>query len=436
MNSIRLETRLQGWIPPQPQTAVVMSVLSAAGLSGAWLLAPPHLRLDEWALTGAVLAFLTSLLVWAGTHPLHLRHQTKVHLTTLPLYLMAVLAPPPVAFVAAALGVFSAELRLRPQTGNLPSDIATAVSRWALIALAGSALVHAARSAGWPLAVGLCGAAAVMFVLDVLTCAFELSPMSGEPPWQVMRAVVREGGLYEAAQYVTAILAAAAGLYQSWTLALLVVPLYLIYSAFRNAKEVHDGTYRLLESLADAVDLRDPYTGGHSRRVADWAAKILVQVNLHGAEADLIRTAARVHDLGKIGVPDEILNKSGQLSAEEKALMDTHPAQGAELLARFTEFARGQAIVRHHHERWDGQGYPDRLERWAIPFGARVIAVADSFDAMTSDRPYRRAMTVAQAAAILRAGRDRQWDPAIVDAFLRCVEADAEAARVGVVVEA
>ena len=107
------------------------------------------------------------------------------------------------------------------------------------------------------------------------------------------------------------------------------------------------------------------------------------------------------------------------LTAEEKAIMDSHPAQGAELLARFAEFAHGQAIVRHHHERWDGGGYPAGLRSWDIPFGARVIAVADSYDAMTSDRPYRPAMSTSQATAILRTGRGSQWDPAIVDAFLR-----------------
>ena len=99
--------------------------------------------------------------------------------------------------------------------------------------------------------------------------------------------------------------------------------------------------------------------------------------------------------------------------------METHPGRGAELLARYPDFARGVAIVRHHHERWDGQGYPDRRAGIDIPFGARVIAVADSFDAMTSDRPYRPGMPVERAAQILREGRGTQWDAQIVDAFLR-----------------
>jgi HD-GYP domain-containing protein (c-di-GMP phosphodiesterase class II) len=181
----------------------------------------------------------------------------------------------------------------------------------------------------------------------------------------------------------------------------------------------------MLVNMADTVDLRDPYTGGHSRRVADLTARILGELELHGPEAELIVTAARVHDIGKIGVPDYVLNKPDRLTPEEAAIMQTHSDLGADLLARYRDFARGVAIVRHHHESWDGAGYPQRLKGTAIPFGARVIAVADSFDAMTSDRPYREAMSRERAAAILREGRGKQWDSTIVDAFLRTISTPA-----------
>ena len=417
----RFWSRLLVWVPPQPHTALLTS-LAAAGALAAAALHLPWLPLTGWLALLWVLAYLVAMHVWAGTHPLHLRHQTKVHLTTLPAYLLAILTAPVWAGAAAGLGVLLAQLRLRPQTDNYPSDIATAAARWALIGLAASAVVHAPLVAAWPLALRLGLAAVLMFALDTLTYPLELAPISGEPPLKIMAAVIREGGLYEAAQYLVAVLAAVAALSQPWTLVLLVVPLYLIYAAFRNAKEVHDGTYRLLESLADAVDLRDPYTGGHSRRVAHWSAQILKELSMHGPEADLIKTAARMHDIGKIGVPDAILNKAGRLTPEEKAIMDSHPARGAELLARFADFANGQKIVRHHHERWDGAGYPDGIQSWDIPFGARVIAVADSYDAMTSDRPYRPALSVAKATLILREGRNTQWDPVIVDAFLSCLD--------------
>ncbi len=173
--------------------------------------------------------------------------------------------------------------------------------------------------------------------------------------------------------------------------------------------------------MADAVDLRDAYTGGHSRRVTDYSAAILRELGLHGPEVDLILAAARVHDIGKIGLPDAILHKPGRLTDEERAAMELHPLHGEALLTRYRDFARGVAIVRHHHESWDGAGYPDGLARTDIPFGARVVAVADSFDAMTSDRPYRKGMPVEKAAAILREGRGTQWDAALVDALLRAL---------------
>jgi putative nucleotidyltransferase with HDIG domain len=184
---------------------------------------------------------------------------------------------------------------------------------------------------------------------------------------------------------------------------------------------MHDSTRQLLENMADAVDLRDPYTGSHSRRVTACSAAILQELGLHGPEVDLIVTAARVHDIGKIGTPDAVLNKSGQLTPEERAVMEEHPVKGAQLLKRHRDFARGVALVRHHHESWDGTGYPDRLKGAEIPFGARVIAVADSYDAMTSDRPYRKGLPIPRAAGILREGRGRQWDAAVVDAFLRTI---------------
>jgi HD-GYP domain-containing protein (c-di-GMP phosphodiesterase class II) len=182
---------------------------------------------------------------------------------------------------------------------------------------------------------------------------------------------------------------------------------------------MQDGTATLLENMADTVDLRDPHTGGHSRRVTEHVRRILQELGLHGPDVDLIIAAARVHDIGKIGIPDSILLKEGLLTDEEREIMNTHPAKGADLLRRHHDFSRGAEIVRHHHERWDGDGYPSRLRGTDTPFGSRVIAVADAFDAMTSDRPYRSGMSAQQASRILREGRALQWDEAAVDAFLR-----------------
>jgi HD-GYP domain-containing protein (c-di-GMP phosphodiesterase class II) len=268
-------------------------------------------------------------------------------------------------------------------------------------------------------AIPLVAAALILWAGDLLTCPLSLFPITREHPRRIIASVTRTGGLAEAAQHFVGMVGALVVLQQVWALVLLALPTALIYLVFR--KEMDRDTFQLLKGMADAVDLRDPYAGEHSKRVAELVGGMLAELSMTGPEARLIRTAARLHDLGKIGVPDGVLLKDGLLSPEERRQLETYPEQGAQLLQRYPDFRRGVELVRSHHERWDGQGYPQRLARSAIPFGARVIAVADSFDAMTTDRPYRRALSADRAAAILLEGRGTQWDPALVDAFLRSI---------------
>jgi putative nucleotidyltransferase with HDIG domain len=402
---------------PQPAVGAALAGGGLLSLGVVWL----HPEARHLPLSSGLLAvLLAGAVVAAYYYPIHVRHQTKVVLVTVAYYLLAVLAPPPLAALAAGLGALGGEVSRRRASGAYPSDIASEVGRRLLLVLVGGLIAHAGTSInGAPSAGGLLGAALALFVLDGLSLPLVLAPIADEPPRQVLVATARETALPEAVQYAVGIVGADAALRHLWTLGLLVVPCAVVYAAFKVMTEMHDGTRQLLENMADAVDLRDPYTGGHSRRVTAYSAAILRELGLHGPEIDLIVTAARVHDIGKIGTPDAVLNKPGKLDPEERAIMEQHPVAGAELLKRYRDFARGVALVRHHHESWDGTGYPDRLTGAEIPFGARVIAVADSYDAMTSDRPYRTGMPVAKAAAILCAGRGQQWDAAIVDAFLR-----------------
>src|SRR5436305_828151 len=201
-------------------------------------------------------------------------------------------------------------------------------------------------------------------------------------------------------------------------LVLFIIPTAVVSSTTRFVKEMREQTRAIVEAMADAVDLRDPYTGGHSRRVTGLTEQLLYALEKEGPEVRLVVAAARVHDIGKIAIPDAVLMKPGAFTEEERRIMEAHPVKGAELLRKYPDFARGADIVRHHHEAWDGSGYPDGLRGAEIPFGARVIAVADSYDAMTSDRPYRPGMSPQRAAAILREGRNRQWDPLVVNAFV------------------
>ena len=143
-----------------------------------------------------------------------------------------------------------------------------------------------------------------------------------------------------------------------------------------------------------------------------------MRLGLTTEEADEIESAGRVHDLGKVAIDPGILSNPGKLSPSEWQEMCEHPGLGATVIAKFNAFQHGHPLVRHHHERWDGAGYPDGLAGEAIPRGARILAVADTFDALTSDRPYRAGMSVEQALRILRQGAGEQWDAEIVEALI------------------
>jgi len=363
--------------------------------------------------------FLVVAVVLAYRFPIHIRRDVKIYMASIPLYLIASLLSPPLAAVTAGLGVLTSQLNIRSQRGGYLSDVATETGRWIIVVLLGSIVAHLPMTDA---VLAYIVAAGVLWTGDMLTCPLVLSPISGEAPWRIVDAMVQEVGVAEAAQYLVGLLGVLAAMQRTWALILLALPTVLVYLAFKRAKELHEDTRRLLESMADTVDLRDPYTGGHSRRVAMLTEAILDELRTDGPERDLVVSAARVHDIGKIGVPDYILYKKASFTPDEQRIMEMHVEYGADLLLRYPEFARGVDIVRHHHERWDGRGYPHRLKERQIPFGARVIAVADSFDAMTSDRPYRRALSADQAVSILREGRGAQWDPIIVDAFVRSID--------------
>jgi HD-GYP domain-containing protein (c-di-GMP phosphodiesterase class II) len=174
-----------------------------------------------------------------------------------------------------------------------------------------------------------------------------------------------------------------------------------------------------LEALISALEAKDPHTRDHSHRVCATATELAARM-LPGDTVFLerIRIASLFHDIGKIGVPEAVLNKSGQLEPDEWAAVQRHVLLGVGILRPIVDTAT-LAMVRHHHERWDGWGYPDGVSGADIPLGARIIAVADSWDAMTSVRPYRPALPREKVWKILREGAGSQWDPTIVDVFLQ-----------------
>ena len=182
---------------------------------------------------------------------------------------------------------------------------------------------------------------------------------------------------------------------------------------------LRDPNAAAIQSLAAAVDAKDRYTHGHSERVTAYALEIGEALQMSSEMRDALKVAGLLHDLGKIGVPDSILNKPGSLTQEEREALQRHPSIGGDILHQSPQLDLIIPAVLFHHERWDGAGYPDGLAGESIPLVARILAIADAFDAMTSDRPYRSAMSVDEGLLELQANAGKQFDPALVDAFIR-----------------
>jgi putative nucleotidyltransferase with HDIG domain len=199
-------------------------------------------------------------------------------------------------------------------------------------------------------------------------------------------------------------------------LAVLVLPLFFVRHMYRMNLNVERANRELLELMVKSIEARDPYTSGHSVRVAEYARQIAREAGLPAKHVDQIGTAALLHDVGKIYEEfAPLLRKEGRLTPEERMLMQGHPVRSAELAGTSAEFrGKVQTDIRNHHENYDGTGYPDGLAAEGIPIGARIIMIADTLDAMTTDRPYRKALSLQRALEELNKHAGTQFDPKLV----------------------
>ncbi len=188
----------------------------------------------------------------------------------------------------------------------------------------------------------------------------------------------------------------------------------------RYYDDIHINYFNTIHALVLTIEARDPYTRGHTDRVTKYAVEIARELKMYKPELEILRYAAEVHDVGKISIPDLILNKPGRLNPAERAMIELHPVKGVEILEPLEFLKPALPAVRHHHERYDGTGYPDGLDKEGIPLMARILACADAFDAMTSDRPYRRRkFTTEEAIAEIRNNSGSQFDPYIANLFIK-----------------
>ena len=186
-----------------------------------------------------------------------------------------------------------------------------------------------------------------------------------------------------------------------------------------RAHELRESYMLTVRALASAVEARDAYTGRHAERVAAYGLRLADVYGLRLADEPQIEFGFLLHDAGKVAVPDAILFKPGPLTTAERLIIEQHPVTGSEIVRDIAFLGAARDVIRHHHERWDGTGYPDKLAGDAIPISARIFAVADTLDALTTARPYRRASTIAQARVIIMQAVGTHFDPAVIEAFKR-----------------
>lgn len=387
----------------------------------------PRLRWDPsdgaWISAFVVLTILSIGLEFIAVE---LPHGGAVSVATLSHIATVLLVPAPFAALSVGFAVLVEEVVHRRPLQRLIFNVSNYVLTISLaslvVGLFGDPRVLVANHAHLPLAAMVLAVCLVYYVVnDTLTSAV-VALSTGRSLAYLVRTNGRTTLLAESASGLLGVLFALIWMVEPvWTL-LLAIPGVVIARALGYIRQLERETRDAVGSLAEVIDHRDASTYHHSERVAIYAIAIAQELRLDEGMVELIRQAATVHDLGKIGVPDRVLLKPGPLNAEERMAMWLHSEIGARILGGFRLFGQGAAIVRHHHESFDGTGYPDGLAGEAIPLGARVVAVADALDAMTSDRPYRRALSVDEALSRFREGSGHQWDPMVIDAMLALVE--------------
>ena len=412
---------------------IAVVALSATALGAATVLIPVDSDIAirwmtsdvENPATAEILAgvtFWTLATLLTSALPVQLPRGTQMAVSIAPIVAAMILGGPAVAGWVAAIGTTEMrELRGRiPWYGSLANHagivlpaVVAGTLRYLLVG-AGPAPLH------WEFATGLLAAGAY-YALNVGLAAILVSLRTGQDPRAVLlgdsRGVAANGLALAPLAWLMA------QIYSEvvwWAALLFALPLYTTRVAYRRFVEMREMFTQTIGALAEAVDKRDPFTSKHSHRVKQIAVDIGREMRVGEGELEALEWGGLLHDVGKIGVPDNVLLKQDRLTRDERMIMNAHPVLGAQIIAPVTKLAPELPIIRHHHEWYNGSGYPDRLIGDEIPKLARILHVADAFEAMTAARPYRMTpLTPEQALAELRKFAGIQFDPTVVDAFVK-----------------
>lgn len=369
------------------------------------------------------LVFFSILAIFAEILKVNLPRGGFVSVTFAVIYTSTLLYSAGVAIYVTIIGIVCSEIITRPKNPwyklmfNCSQYIICIAVTQTIFILTGGKIGNVSPLDIIPLVVSTGG----FFITNVLAITLVLSFVHGISPWSVwitnfkwtlpnmftlLFLGVLMAGIYHYAGY--------------WGVSLFFGPLLLARFIFKSYMDVRQNYLGTLEALASALDAKDKYTRGHSDRVAKYAVELARQIKLPEDQVEVIQQMALLHDVGKIGISDELLNRSGKISNDEFAMIKFHPVIGADILKDIHYLGAATEFVRYHHEKYDGSGYPDGLKGESIPLGARIITVADSFDAMTSDRSYRKKMTVQEALDEVSRCAGSHFDPLLAEAFLKC----------------
>jgi putative nucleotidyltransferase with HDIG domain len=418
------EAQYRSTPPPSPKIAIYVGVLVLAGMGAVVALVHEgpqtslrHVLSATGLVTFAIMAeLLTYRLPGGGTGSVAL----------IPYMAVVLIAPEWPTVLAVTVAVALEKSRYLPPIKTIFNAAQTALAFslgiLAFRALGGQALDE--LGAGALLHVRPIAAGTALLAAFVLVNTVSVSGVIALQQGRSLLAVWTENTLGTATYYIFS-LPFAYGLawvyvhFGPFGAAAVAVPMIGVRQLYVTTLQLQRTNRELLELMVKAIEARDPYTSGHSRRVADAATIIARTTGMSTREVERVRVAALLHDIGKI---DEsfapILQKEGKLTEDEWRIMKLHPVKGAELVATLSDLHDVVAPIRHHHERWDGRGYPDGIAGETIPLAARIITFADTMDAMMTDRPYRRALTADEVRAEFQKNAGSQFDPALCSKVL------------------
>ncbi len=403
---------------------VALVSVAALGLVGALAAKTGSLVLDPRSL--ALFALGTAAIPLAGYCPICIGRNVAVNMAGAVMFAMMLLLPPLYATAGAALGMVILSLVMRwPAIDVLFNAAQTALTvggASAVLLFSNSELSSGIE----PMQVAvILAAVAAFFVINSVIVSQWAALLHRSGFVTQWRDTFGRSMVSYVSTLLLGVVVAVTYIHAPLVTPILILPIVAVYRSLQNASIIRRQTKQTIELLADTVDRRDAYTFAHSQRVAALARRIAERLGLPTDEQHVIAETARVHDLGKVGISDGLLLKPDRLSPAELESVRKHAVIGAEIIGKLTEYQRGKEFVLFHHERYDGTGI-FRLYGQHIPLGARIIAAADAYDAMTSDRPYRKAMAVDEALAEIDREKGRQFDPVVAEALIDIIRQEAD----------